>query len=139
MDLSCIRVTLPPVSGQPQTGSCWTIGNAHLWVGAFQPQGSGWHPVACVQAKGLKTHPTLQSVPRTTDPDHGERNDDERAVYSRAYCTPGLDKNGWFLARFQKPIRRALFMGFSASVFKGQLPDDDLKELRRVCELPTVG
>lgn len=78
-------------------------------------------------------------MPRTTSRGDGKRHEDAYAVPSPANSTAQLDREGWFLVRFQKPVARGHFKRFVTGVFMGQLTDAHRDELLRVCDFPNLG
>lgn len=91
--------------------------------------------MACVEDKIRPHSPSLMAVPRTTL-ESDARQDDPWTVPSAAGCTPYLDKDGWFLVRFMRGVRRRAFAGFTLKVFRGQLQPPEIDALREAVKLP---
>lgn len=91
--------------------------------------------MGCTEAKPSKHRPTLLAVPRTTL-DDGSRDDDAWALPSPAGCTGKLDKQGWFLFRFVRRVKKEAFHHFTERVFQGQLQDPHLAAFRAKAKLP---
>ena len=120
-----------PVEGQPQFASCWRV-PANVW---FDPR---WRA-------SDKPHPAVSIVPRlvgpmltcsvrsTLDPE-----DDTYAVFTPKNCTPNLDKDGWILCQFRQPILGDHFQGFTSAVFKGQLQEPYVSQIREKIKLPKL-
>lgn len=58
------------------------------------------------------------------------------AVHTPAFCTESLDSEGWILCQFRQPILLERFGDFTNKVFKGQLKDPYLEQIREKLKLP---
>jgi hypothetical protein len=132
---------LNPLADQPTLGSCWLVQNRFTVAWDWNPQPAHErHPVVCMQGGSstkLRRMRTLRSVPRTTlEPRNAS--DDPTIVETAPGVTPYLDKRGWFLARFVKPVQIDGFEGFAEQLYRGNLPDAVVSTIENALKLPRL-
>jgi hypothetical protein len=129
-----------PTPGQPKFGSCWQIENYYQKVVGWNPLPlTDTHPMACVEdgdPKTLRLQVTVLAIPRSSHESNRDSHD-SKVVYTPAFVTPYLDREGWFLARYLKGVLTDEgFDRFQVARFRGDLPDEYCGKLRDALRIP---
>lgn len=113
-----------PVEGQPTFGSCWRVENQHQRIRGWNPiPGTDRHPMVCAErekAAALRRRVSLRATPRTSVLEQS----DPLGIWTPAFVTPYLDKEGMIMVRYTKAVPIEGFEGFVKRVFAGELPKD---------------